>query len=121
MLRSFGQPPRVRNFSVTYGSHFLRRQGKHCDGFTVQRGEFHLVTCAVVMDQHDRANIATCEAVLGQIAFENYVVQFGNHAVFLFKGCAVTNRGGAPLLFINHTLRTFKAVPSAAMSSPSTT
>src|SRR5258706_16280704 len=59
--------------------------------------------------------------MFGQITGQSHGVQFIDSVHIFGNGCAVTKRGAPPATSIYHAVRTFKLVPSGAVSRPSTT
>jgi len=116
-----GDVTHVRDFALTNLANLLGGERQDRDRLSIQRSKLELIALAVPVDQHDRADVASHEAMLRQVAIKNYDVQFTNHVDSLLSGCAVANRGTDSLRLINHTLRTFKRKPSGARSTESMT
>jgi len=56
------------DFVVLHGPHLLGSQRCHGNRFAIERHELDFVSLALVMHQHDRPDVAGCEAVIGEIA-----------------------------------------------------
>jgi hypothetical protein len=48
-------------------------EGYHRHRLAIQRGKFDLIPFSASMNEHDRADIATSQAVFGKVAFQNHV------------------------------------------------
>lgn len=88
----------------------------HSGGVTVQRHEFHFVSPAILVqvDQHHGADVARTQAVFGQVACKNHILEFVDHSCSLIlSGYAITKRGVRSPASINHTERILATTPSA--------
>ncbi len=79
------QFPRVRDLPGMRRTNLIRHQCQYSNRIAVQGSKLHFVTFFPAMDQHRGADVTGAEAVLREIARENYIVQFFDHNRFLFR------------------------------------
>lgn len=74
------------NLTLVCWTNLSGQQRHHGYCLAIQRRKLNLVPFTALMNEHDRTDIAAPQAVLGKIAFQNYVFQFLNHSVLHFRG-----------------------------------
>jgi hypothetical protein len=70
---------RVGDLVVLHGPHLFGSQRCHGNRFPVERHELDFVSLTLVMHQHDRPDVAGCEAVVREIARQHDFVEFIDH------------------------------------------
>jgi hypothetical protein len=84
------------NLSSCDRPHGISRQGDHCERLSTERHELDLVSGPVLVNQHDRANVASAELPLGYIAREDDCFELLEHASALALGSDEANPSVMP-------------------------
>ncbi len=84
---------RVNDLTRLDRPHIGRIKGHDGNGVARQRRELNLVARALLMHQHDGANVTDGKPRAGQIALQHHEIQFIDHGVTTLFGTNVTSRG----------------------------
>jgi hypothetical protein len=97
------------DLACRHRSHVGRIKGDDHNRIAGERRELDLVALALLVHQHDGANVAGSKPLRGQITFQHDEVQLIDHRVTILLGTNVTKRGPASCNSTNHTTRTVGA------------
>jgi hypothetical protein len=86
LRRRPGQFAYMGNLTLMSRANLSGQQRHHGHRLTVQGRKLNLVPFAAPVNEHNRPDIATPQAVLGEVAFQNHIFQLLNHGVLRFRG-----------------------------------
>ena len=76
----------MSNFPPMNRANLSGHEGHHCYRLAIQRGKFDFIPFSASMNEDDRTDIPSSEAMLRKVTFQDDVLQLLNHGILPFRG-----------------------------------